>query len=159
MLRATLALAFVLTLSACDSTSDPATQLDPLSEGLLRATSRVPDFGGVELEGERVTVYTLGDIAAARAAVTSIFGDDTAVNVENRPAQGQGSEGLKDRASAVLFSTENGTVSADYDETTGYVRIGVRDAESVRRTLRALRASDLPQAEIILQVELPVVAL
>jgi len=154
MLRATLAFAFLLTLSACDSTADPAAQLDPLSQSLLRATSDVPSFGGVELDGERVTVYTLGDVAAARVAVNRIFGDEMAVEIKSRPPQGRGSEGLKDQVSATI----NGISTTDYDETTGYVRVGVRDAEAVRRTIQAIRASTLPESEIIVQVELPFVA-
>lgn len=164
MLRATLALALILTLSACDSTTDPAGQLDPLSQSLLRATTDVPGFAGVELEtgeaiqtlGPIVLVYTLGDVAAARTAAASIFrGQGYQIQIQSRPAQGRGSEALKDQAAAALFGGENGAQSADFDETTGYVRVAVRDAAGVRQAYRVLQASDLPQSEIIIQVELP----
>lgn len=166
MLRTALAFAFLLALSACDSTY-PEARLDPLSESFLRVTNEVPSFGGVEykLRGDDagddateplVTVYTLGDVAAAEAVAGPLFRRlAVRVEVKSRPAQGRGSEELKNQAGAILLGIPNGGTSADYDERTGYVRIGVRNASAVRRTLEAIRANALPESDIIIQVDLP----
>lgn len=144
----------LLLLAACSST-EPGDALDPLSQRLLRATSEVPAFGGVTFEGSRLVVFTLGVQPAAEATVRSIFGPD-AVEIRTRPERGYGSEDLKDAVSALDVG---GAVSVDYDETTGYVRLGVVDADAVRRATAALDASMLPTSEVIVQVEPRIVSL
>lgn len=154
MPRLALSLVALLALAACSSTG-PGDALDPLSQSLLRATSEVPAFGGVAFEGSRLVVYTLGAQPSAEAAVRALFGAGVAVEVRTRPERGQGSESLKDAVAALGV---DGTTSVDYDETTGYVRLGVVDAESVRRSTAALDASALPSSEVIVQVERRVIA-
>lgn len=144
-----VSLVALLALAACSST-EPDDALDPLSRGLLRATTEVPAFGGVAFEGQRLVVFTLGAQPEAEATVRAIFGADVAVDLRVRPERGQGSESLKDAVAALGV---DGTLSVDYDETTGYVRLGIVDAESVRRATAALDASTLPAAEVIVQVE------
>jgi hypothetical protein len=122
---------------------------------MLRATSEVPAFGGVAFEGDRLVVFTLGSQPTAAPVVRTIFGAETDVEVRTRPEAGQGSESLKDAVSALGI---DGSATVDYDETTGYVRLGVVNAEAVRRASVALGASDLPATEVIVQVESPIVA-
>ncbi len=154
MLRLLLPLIALVAVAGCSST-EPGSSLDPLSQSLLRATREVPSFGGVAFEGERLVVFTLGEAPTAEATARALFGTEIEVEVRTRPARGQGSEILKDRASA---ASGPGATSADYDETTGYVRVGVLDAASVRSVAAALEAAGLPMDQIIVQVESPVVA-
>jgi hypothetical protein len=157
MSRLLLPLVALVAVAGCSSTDPVGDTLDPLSQRLLRATTEVPSFGGVAFEGERLVVFTLGEAPDAEAAVRALFGTEIEVEVRTRPARGQGSEILKDRAAAASFGAPGG-ISADYDETTGYVRVGVRDAASVRSVAAALEAAGLPMDQIIVQVETPAVA-
>lgn len=157
MRRLLVPLVALVAVAGCSSTESYESTLDPLSQQLLRATREVPQFGGVAFEGERLVVSTLGEAPAAEAAVRALFGTDIETEIRVRPERGRGSESLKDQASRATPGSL-GATSFDYDETTGYVRVGVRDAASVRRVAAALEAASLPVAQIIVQVERPVVA-
>ena len=126
-------LLLVVLLSACSGSEPTDTPADALTEALRRATHEVPAFGGVEFEGDLVVVYTLGPASGAEAAVRALFEGEAPTEVRTRPARGQGSESLKDDVSRLVFGALDGAQSSDYDETTGYVRLGVLSADAVRR--------------------------
>ena len=52
-----------------------------------------------------------------------------------------------------------GANSLDFDETTGYLRVGVTEVESIRRATGKLKESGIPLEAVILQGEDPVIYL
>ncbi len=151
MIRAS-ALLLILALAACSSTSpEDSSTLDGLTEQFARATAEVPSFGGLTFDGNAPVVFTLGDEPAAKPIVQEIFNADVAVQA--RLPVGRGSEALKDLASRLLLGKVRDVQSADYDETTGYVRIGVVTAEAVREGYRVLEDAEYPTEEVIVEVE------
>lgn len=150
---AALLSAVVFNACSADAPFEPA--VDPMMARLLVAPGAIPAFGGVTFEGSRLVIHTIGVAPAAEPAARALFGANADLEIRARPAFGRGSEGLKSRAAAVLFSVEGGQ-SADYDEATGYVRLGVVRAEAVRSVMDALVATDLPVSEILIHVEPPV---
>ena len=150
----------LLTLSACSAASpDDEAPPDALTAGFLRAATEVPAYGGVAVDGGRPVVFTLGAEPAASPVVASIFGSEIDADVRERAAFGRGSEALKDHVSRLVLGSVPNTQSVDYDETTGYVRLGVTTADAVQATLSAMERAGLPTSEIIVSVEGRVTAL
>lgn len=141
----------LLSVSACSS-ADPGADgpTDALSQGFIRAAREVPAFAGVALDGDRPVVFTRGDVSAAEPAVRAIFGP--AADVRARPERGRGSESLKDAVSRAVFGSVPGAHLVDYDETTGYVVLGVDDAASVRESYEAMRSARIPTDEVVVQL-------
>lgn len=144
---------FCLSLAGCSLLSPNQT----LTEKLRRVTYEVPAFGGVDFEGSQLTVYLLGGElwAEAKATLKDIFGDETSeIVLLERAPRGRASEQLKNAARNVL--TIAGASSLDYDETTGYLRVGVIEADAVERAEIKLAEMGISLDLVIRQVESPI---
>ena len=151
MARTSLVLTALFALAACSSTTPDDGSDDWLTEPFARAATEVPQFGGVAFDGARPVVFTLGDRAAATPAARALLGDE--VVVRERAPRGQGSEALKGAATRLLLGSVRDVQSTDYDETTGYVRVGVLTASAVREAHRVMAAAGFPTSEVIVEVE------
>ncbi|MDT7858303.1 hypothetical protein RQM47_16760 [Rubrivirga sp. S365] len=154
MTRSTSLLSVLLLLSACSATSPEGDPVNALTEQFSRATTQVPAFGGVTFDGDRPVVFTLGSKSEAEPAARSIFG--TNVVVRERPAFGGGSEALKGQVTQLLLGAVRDAQTTDYDETTGYVRLGVLTADAVRDAYRVMDDIDFPTENVIVQVQAPI---
>lgn len=139
-------------LSACSlSIPDEDEAFNVLTDQFFRASNEVPSFGGLLLEDGIPIVYTLGPDPAATPVVESIF--DVNVEVRERPRRGNGSEALKGRATRLLLGRVLNVQSTDYDETTGYVRIGALTAGAVRTAYQVLERTGYPMEVVLLEVQ------
>ena len=142
-----------LVLAGCSLMSSDQT----LTEKLRRVTYEVPAFGGVDFEGSQLTVYLLGgeQREKAKTVLAQIFGDEAReILLLERLPRGRASEQLKSKARDVL--TVAGASSLDYDETTGYLRVGVVEAEAIERAEIKLIELGVSLEMVIRQVERPI---
>ena len=151
MVRSHLALTALVALAACSSTAPDDGSDDRLTEPFARAAAEVPQFGGVAFDGDRPVVFTLGDGTAATPVARAILGDGVVVR-ERRPF-GFGSEAMKGAATRLLLGSVRGAQSTDYDETTGYVRVGVLTGSAVREVYRVMEGVRFPTSEVLVEVE------
>ena len=149
---------FVLvTVAGCSATDTNEPTFDPSTEQLRIVTNQVPAFGGVLFEQDRLIVFVLRSeqIDAARDSLRDIFGTDAAeIDLQVRPSEGNASEDLK-RSSRDVFSIKE-VSSLDFDETTGYLRVGVTEVTGIQRATEKLKQIGTPLEQVILQVERPV---
>lgn len=141
-------------LAAC-SNGEPFDEVDPdpLSLKLRQATEQVPSFGGVAVNGDTITIYTLGSEPAAEPIVRSIFPGEMNVMVQERPSRGAASS-VTLRSVRRLAPT--GTLySLGIDNSVGYLRVGVPNLEAARAISEALATGDVSLGEIILEVVRP----
>ncbi|AKJ06370.1 Hypothetical protein AA314_07996 [Archangium gephyra] len=132
----------------------------PRTLQFVRVTKEIPAFGGVTRENG-AWVISLLDAEQREAAETKlrdIFNEEAShLSVRVRAPRGSASEELKDEATEVLSVEGAGTL--DYDETTGYLRVGVIDVEALEPVQAKLDALGIPLEQVILQVERPIVSL
>jgi hypothetical protein len=151
------ALLLCIILSGCIT---PAIEQSPLTRQFIRVTKEVPAFGGVTREngGWVVSLLDPEQREAAEARLRDIFSEEAAqISVRVRAPRGSASEEMKDAATDVLGVQGVGTL--DYDETTGYLRVGLIDVEALEPAQAKLDALGVPLEQVIFQVEEPIVAL
>lgn len=133
-----------------------------LTARLRRVTKETPEFGGVRrtdaqapLSGGTLSVFVRSPAAvpSATARVTEIFAPDLAPTIKLRAAKGPAAEASKVAAKDVLSVHDASTL--DFDETTGYLRVGVASAESLPSLENKIDALGLDPESIIVQVETP----
>lgn len=149
-----------LGVAGCSITSSSESTFEPTTEQLRRVTHQVPTFGGVLFEQDQLVVFVLGSTqtGAAQDSLREIFGTEAAeIDLKVRSPEGNASEELKRSASNILTIEE--ASSLDFDEKTGYLRVGVTEVKGIRKAMDKLKEIDIPLGEVILQVESPVVAL
>ncbi|KFA93110.1 hypothetical protein Q664_11225 [Archangium violaceum Cb vi76] len=157
MNRAALVLCLILS-TACG----PENELEqsPLTRQFIRVTKEVPAFGGVARENGTWVVSLLGSEQreAAETKLWDIFNEEaTNIAVRVRPTRGSASEEMKLAATDVLSVEGVGTL--DYDETTGYLRVGLTDVEAIGAAQAKLDTLDVPLEQVIFQAEAPIVSL
>jgi len=146
--------------AGCSFTDSNESTFDPSTEQLRRVTNQVPTFGGVLFEQDQLVVFVLGEkqIEAAEDSLRGIFGADAAqIKLEVRPPEGNASEELKQSSRNVLSVETARTLG--FDETTGYLRVGVTEVKGVRQAKEKLQEIGTPLEEVILQVQSPITAL
>jgi hypothetical protein len=151
------ALLLCIILSGCIT---PAIEQSPLTRQFIRVTKEVPAFGGVTREngGWVVSLLDPEQREAAEARLRDIFSEEAAqVSVRVRAPRGSASEEMKDAATEVLSVQGVGTL--DYDETTGYLQVGLIDVEALEPAQAKLDALGVPLEQVIFRVEEPIVAL
>ncbi|MDP1822682.1 MAG: hypothetical protein Q8L48_05555 [Archangium sp.] len=148
-------LALVFALQAC-APAQPAEgeSLDPFTLQLLRVTKETPSFGGFHSEAGALVVFIFDEAqrGPAAASLTAIFGD-TAPALNTRPARGQSSESVKNGAADVL--SVPGTSSFDFDETTGFLRVGVWKASALEPVQTKLLELSVPLESVVLEIQRP----
>lgn len=135
-----------------ETESEPST----LTQQFLRVTKEVPAFGGVTRENGQwvVSLLDAAEHEAAEARLRDIFQEEAAgIAVRVRAAQGGASEQTKDAATDVL--SVPGVSRLDFDETTGYVRVGLVDVEAIEPAQVKLVALGIPLDQVILEVVRP----
>lgn len=135
-------------LTAC---SPPEGQ-DARTLDLQLATGQISPFAGFRSEEGVLTIFVFDEaqLEAAKAQVSGIFADPRpALSV--RPARGQASEALKNTATDVL--SISGTSSLDFDETSGYLRLGVWKANALEPTQKWLLEHSVSLDQVIIQAE------
>lgn len=153
------AVAFALLLglaSGCSSSGANEDPPDPTTEQLRQVGQRVPAFGGVQLDDDRLVVFVLEEekIGVARQVLREIFGPaGAAIDLRARPANGEGSEALQESAREVL--SVEAVNSLYYDETNGYLYIGLTRADALRPAMQKLTELGVPLDAVILQVQHP----
>ncbi|MET0404584.1 MAG: hypothetical protein ABW123_19375 [Cystobacter sp.] len=149
--RATLLLC-VFFLAGCLSVESASTEQNSLTRQFIRISREVPTFGGITRENNEWIVFLLGETqrGAAGARLQEIL-QETALHVvmRIRPARGSSSEEKKDRATEVL--NVPGVSSIDFDEVTGYLRVGLVDVESIELAQAKLDELAIPRAEVLFQ--------
>ncbi len=154
------ALFLCVILSAACTPPDRGPEQSPLTRQFLRVTKEVPAFGGITREhgGWVVSLLDPGQREAAERRLRDIFKEESSsIAVRTRAPRGGASEELKDAATDVL--NVPGTGSLDFDETVGYLRVGLVDVEAVEPVQTRLDALDIPLEQVILQVEAPIVGM
>ena len=152
--RAALVLCVILS-TAC--APDHELEQSPRTQQFIRVTKEVPAFGGVTRENGAWVVSLLDpeQREAAETKLRDIFNEEAAqLSVRVRAPRGGASEEMKDEATDVLSVEGVGTL--DYDETTGYLRVGVIDVEAIEPVQAKLDALGIPLDVVILQVQLPI---
>lgn len=160
-MRTLLALSAAAALLGCAGPQDgPGTESAARFTRFAQIPDVVPGFRGLGRLDDVWIVYTrsASELEEAEAQLEALFGrfsgDRFVVSV--RPERGSASEELKVQARDVLSVPS--AVMLDYDELTGYLRIGVSDPEVIREVEAALREAAVPVDEAILQVHPPMVA-
>lgn len=154
-----LVVAFVLLLglvSGCSSSGANEDPPDPTTEQLRQIGQRVPAYGGVELDDDRLVVFVLEEekIGVAREVLRDIFGPaGAAIDLRARPANGEGSEALQESAREVL--SVEAVNSLYYDETNGYLYVGLTRADALRPAIQKLTELGIPLDVVILRVQHP----
>jgi len=149
-----------VSIGGCSITDSNESVSDPSTEQLRRVTNQVPTFGGVLFEQEKLVVFVLGSkqINAARDSLRNVLGTDAEkVDLRVRPPKGNASEELKRSAREVL-SIEAANF-LDFDETTGYLRVGVTGGWAIRKAEEKLKEIGISLEDVILQVQSPITAL
>lgn len=153
--RATLLLCVIL--SGCIT---PGTEQSPLTRQFIRVTQEVPAFGGVTREngGWVVSVLAPEQREAAEARLRDIFNEEAAqISVRVRAPSGSASEEMKNAATDVLGV--QGVGKLDYDETTGYLRVGLIDVEALEPAQAKLEVLGIPLEQVIFQAEAAIVSM
>jgi hypothetical protein len=130
------------------------------TQQFLRVTQEVPAFGGLSRENGQwvISLLDAGQREAAEAKLRDIFGEEAAgMTVRSRAPRGSASEELMREASAVLSGP--GVGSVDFDETTGYIRVGLTDVEALEPAQTQLERHGIPLDQVIFEVVRPIVAL
>lgn len=154
------ALLLCLILSAGCLTPEDGPEQSPLTRQFLRVTREVPAFGGITREngGWAVSLLDPEQREAAETRLRDIFGEEAArISVRVRPARGSASEEMKDAAGDVLGVPGVGRL--DYDETTGYLEVGLVDVEALEPAQAKLEALGIPLDQVIFQAVAPIVGL
>ena len=122
---------------------------DPQTLRLLSVTRQTPSFAGVHSENGALTVFIFDESkrAAANERLRAILGDPLPALLL-RPARGTASEALKNSAGDVLSA---GASFLDFDETVGYLRIGVPKASALEPVQAKLGELAIPLDEVILE--------
>ncbi|MDT7858307.1 hypothetical protein RQM47_16785 [Rubrivirga sp. S365] len=63
---------------------------------------------------------------------------------------------MKGQVTQLLLGAVRDAQTTDYDETTGYVRLGVLTADAVRDAYRVMDDIDFPTENVIVQVQAPI---
>jgi hypothetical protein len=154
------ALLLCLILSAGCITPDDGPEQSPLTRQFIRVTKEVPAFGGITREngGWAVSLLDPEQREAAETRLRDIFGEEAAqIAVRVRPARGSASEEMLDAASEVLGVPGVGRL--DYDETTGYIEVGLVDVEALEPAQAKLEALGIPLDQVVFQAVAPIVGL
>ncbi|HYO68647.1 MAG TPA: hypothetical protein VEU33_21455 [Archangium sp.] len=156
--RAALVLCVILSTGCI--TPDTGTEQSPLTQQFLRVTKEVPAFGGITRENGAWVVSLLDpeQREAAETRLRDIFREEAAqITVRVRAARGSASEELKEAAVDVMGVEGVGTLG--YDETTGYLQVGLIDVEALEPAQAKLQALGIPLDQVIFQVESPIAGL
>jgi len=124
---------------------------------LVRVEGQVPGFGGMFVDREgRLTVYLLdqSQLGAARRAIEAVFGVDAVPAAGVRALQGQyvvsQLKAWSEMAAALLELP--GVTAVDLDEARNRVAIGIEDKSRTQVVERALSATAIPRAAVMIQV-------
>jgi hypothetical protein len=151
----------LLSLSVGCLTPDPENEpREPSArtQQFLRVTKEVPTFGGVSRTGDRWVVFLFDseEREAAEARLADIFAEEAVdITVSVRAPRGGASELTKEAARDVM--SVPGVGRLDFDETVGYIRVGLIDVEAVEPAQVKLRALGIPLDQVILEVVTPIV--
>ena len=117
-----LGLAVMFVMQGC-AAADQQQPPDPEFTRLMRVKSQTPSFAGLGSAEGALTVFIFDETKKEEAAavLTSLF-EATQPAIVTRPARGAASEALKDDVSGTL--SVPGVSTLDFDETTGYLRVG-----------------------------------
>ncbi|OJH37248.1 hypothetical protein [Cystobacter ferrugineus] len=130
-----------------------------LTRQFIRVTKEVPAFGGVTREDGAWVVSLLDpeQRESAEARLRDIFEEDAAhISVRVRAPRGSASEQMKEAARDVLGVPGVGTL--DFDETTGYLRVGLVEVETLESAQARLDTLGIPRDQVLFQAEAPIVA-
>lgn len=156
-----LALLCLLLFAGCiPPGSESGPKQSPRTLQFLRATQEVPAFGGLARENGQwvVFLFDLAQREAAEARLRDIFGEEAAqMTVRARPPRGNASEQMMNEAGAALGVPGVGRL--DFDETNGYLRIGLVDVEALEPVQVNLDGAGIPRDQVILEVVRPIVGL
>jgi hypothetical protein len=128
------------------------------TQQFLRVTKEVPTFGGVSRENGQwvVSVFNAEEREAAEARLADIFAEEAAdIAVRVRAPRGGASELTKETARDVM--SVPGVGRLDFDETVGYIRVGLIHVEAVEPVQVKLGALGIPLDQVILEVVRPIV--
>lgn len=156
--RAALVLCVILS-TGCGTPENELEQ-SPITRQFIRVTKEVPAFGGIARENGAWVVALLDSEQreAAETKLRDIFNEEaTNIAVRIRPTRGSASEEMKTAATDVLSVEGVGTL--DYDETTGYLRLGLTDVEAIGAAQAKLNALGVPLEQVIFQAQVPIVGL
>ncbi|MFY0584108.1 hypothetical protein ACN28S_66160 [Cystobacter fuscus] len=129
--RAALLLCVILSAGCTAPGPGSEQEQSALTRQFIRVTKEVPAFGGVTREdgGWVVSLLDPGQRESAEARLRDIFQEDAAhITVRVRAPRGSASEQTKEAARDVLGVPGVGTL--DFDETTGYLRVGLVEVEA-----------------------------
>ena len=141
----TLCLSLVVWLCACGGEDRLTVQ--------LRELSALKSWGGVRsADGDSVTVAVRGESAKEAFAreVTRVFEGFVPPEIVVRPEMSTANESTKDAVSSAAWV--DAVTAVDYDETTGYARIGIRDARKLRAVEDSLGNASIDMSLVIIDV-------
>jgi hypothetical protein len=142
--------------SGCSGSGANDDPPDPTTEQLRQIGQRVPAFGGVQWDDDRLVVSVLKEekVGVAREVLRNIFGPVAAtIDLQVRPANGEGSEALQEAAREVL--SVEAVNSLYYDKTNGYLYVGLTRADALRPPMEKLTKVGISLDAVILQVQHP----
>lgn len=140
-----------------------ATGLRGLDDLFTRVAAHAPGFGGMFLDGDKLTVYLTnpGQKIAAERAIASVFGSDRipAGGVQVLKAQ-YGFSQLKTWRDQMgsLFDI-NGIVYTDIDETANRLKVGVEGRGAIPAVNHELKRLGIPDEAVNIVVAEPIVSL
>ena len=141
----TLTLGLVVSLCACGGEDRLTMQ--------LRELSALTSWGGVRSgEGDSVTVAVRGESAkdAFAREVTRVFDGFVPPQILVRPETSTANESTKDAVTSAAWV--DAVTLVDYDETTGYARIGIGDARKLRAVEDSLANASIDMSLVIIDV-------
>ncbi|WP_375767055.1 hypothetical protein NR798_36020 [Archangium gephyra] len=157
--RAALVLCLILS-AGCITPDESGPEQTPLTRQFMRVTKEVPAFGGITREngGWVVALLDPEQREAAETRLRDIFGEEAAqIALRERAPRGSASEEMKNAARDVLGVPGVGRL--DYDETTGYLEVGLVDVEALEPAQAKLDALGIPLDQVVFQAVAPIVAL
>jgi len=158
--RATLLLCVLLFAGCAVPGPGSESEQSALTRQFIRVTKEVPSFGGVTRENGGWVVFLLdpGQRESAEARLRDIFGEEAArITVRSRAPHGNASEAMKEAARDVLGVPGVGML--DFDETNGYLQVGLVDVEALEPAQTKLDALGIPRDSVLFQAVTPIVAL
>ena len=137
------------------------TRMPTYDDQMLQVDKQAPGFGGMFIDSDgRLAVYVLDTtrLAATRAAITAVFGENHVPAAGIRAVQGQYSiSQLKpwaDRAGRLLALP--GVTIVDVDERKNRVVIGIDRADRTRAVSRELSSLKVPRNAVLIEVIGPI---
>jgi hypothetical protein len=156
-----LALLCLLLFAGCiPPGSQNGPKQSPRTLQFLRVTEEVPAFGGLARENGQwvIFLFDFEQRAAAETRLRDIFGEEaTQMTVRARAPRGNASEEMMNTAGAALGVPGIGRL--DFDETNGYLRVGLVDVEATEPVQLKLDEHGIPRDQVIIEVVRPIVGL